>query len=301
MSKKTSHSQAEEPIIKGYKGFDKDFKCREHQFQENKTFEVDHDPIICKKGFHFCEYPLDIFSYYPPSNSTFAEVEGIGKSVNHSDDSKISVSKITIGLKLSLQKLIKAAIDFTFSKIKWTKENNTSGDYSGASSSGDYSGASSSGNCSGASSSGDYSGASSSGYKSGASSSGDYSGASSSGNCSGASSSGDYSGASSSGYKSGASSSGDYSGASSSGNCSGASSSGDYSNAEAGKGCIAMAIGYNSHAKGVAGSWIVLSECEIIKGVTYIKDVKSVAVDGIIIKADTFYYLNKGNIIEYIP
>jgi hypothetical protein len=229
MSKKTSHSQAEEPIIKGYKGFDKDFKCREHQFQENKTFEVDHDPIICKKGFHFCEYPLDIFSYYPPSNSTFAEVEGIGKSVNHSDDSKISVSKITIGLKLSLQKLIKAAIDFTFSKIKWTKENNTSGDYSGASSSGDYSGASSSGNCSGA------------------------------------------------------------------------SSSGDYSNAEAGKGCIAMAIGYNSHAKGVAGSWIVLSECEIIKGVTYIKDVKSVAVDGIIIKADTFYYLNKGNIIEYIP
>jgi hypothetical protein len=265
MSKKTSHSQAEEPIIKGYKGFDKDFKCREHQFQENKTFEVDHDPIICKKGFHFCEYPLDIFSYYPPSNSTFAEVEGIGKSVNHSDDSKISVSKITIGLKLSLQKLIKAAIDFTFSKIKWTKENNTSGDYSGASSSGDYSGASSSGNCSGASSSGDYSGASSSGYKSGASSSGDYSGASSSGNCSGA------------------------------------SSSGDYSNAEAGKGCIAMAIGYNSHAKGVAGSWIVLSECEIIKGVTYIKDVKSVAVDGIIIKADTFYYLNKGNIIEYIP
>lgn len=40
--------------MKGYKGFDKDFKCRGMQYEENKIFEVD-EAIICEKGLHFSE------------------------------------------------------------------------------------------------------------------------------------------------------------------------------------------------------------------------------------------------------
>jgi hypothetical protein len=64
-----------EEKIKGFKGFDKDLKCRGFQYEIGKEYETDKKPIRCtSNGFHFCENPLDIFSYYPPSSCRFAEV-----------------------------------------------------------------------------------------------------------------------------------------------------------------------------------------------------------------------------------
>lgn len=51
--------------IYGYKGFDKDLKCRGFQYEIGKTYEINEKPIICKSGFHFCEKLIDVSSYYP--------------------------------------------------------------------------------------------------------------------------------------------------------------------------------------------------------------------------------------------
>ncbi len=62
-------------IIKGYKAFDKDFKCRGYQYKIGETYKTNDDIIICEKGFHFCENALDLFGYYAPVDSKFAEVK----------------------------------------------------------------------------------------------------------------------------------------------------------------------------------------------------------------------------------
>lgn len=68
-----------------YKGFDKDFKCRDFQYEVGKDYEMPEDGIkVCEKGFHACESPLEVLDYYPildgnRDNNRFAEVEQSGK------------------------------------------------------------------------------------------------------------------------------------------------------------------------------------------------------------------------------
>lgn len=80
----------------GFKGFDKDLKCRDYQFEIGKTYEHKGKVKACEKGFHFCENPLDVFSYYPPANSRYAEIEGDGDFDKDNSDSKVACSKLTI-------------------------------------------------------------------------------------------------------------------------------------------------------------------------------------------------------------
>ena len=94
--------------IKGYKGFDKDMTCRGFQYESGKDYTYDGDIECCRSGFHFCENPLEVLSYYPPATSRFCEVEGSGNSDGENDDSKISVSNLHIGLEIGLSGLIQA-------------------------------------------------------------------------------------------------------------------------------------------------------------------------------------------------
>lgn len=57
----------ETKTIKGYKGFDKDLKCRDFQYKIGETYETDNVKT-CNNGFHFCENPFDVFKYYAPCN-----------------------------------------------------------------------------------------------------------------------------------------------------------------------------------------------------------------------------------------
>jgi hypothetical protein len=149
--------------VVGYKGFDKDFKCRDMQYEVAKTYETDNFRL-CHSGFHFCTDPLDVLKYYwSGDGSRFATVECERVSDTTNSDSKRVCGKITVIKEISLDELITAA---------------SSGDSSRAASSGDSSRAASSGDSSTAASSGDSSTAASSGNWSTAASSGDYSRAS---------------------------------------------------------------------------------------------------------------------------
>jgi hypothetical protein len=183
----------------------------------------------------------------------------------------------------------------------------TAGDY-GAATAG-YRGAATAGNR-GAATAGD-SGAATAGY-SGAATAG-YRGAATAGNCGaatagdrGAATAGDY-GAATAGNR-GAATAG-YSGAATAGNC-GAATAGDYGAATAGdygaatargkastgSNGLSMARGNNVQVKGGIGAILVIAE----EGEdTYdIVDWKAVVVDGEIVKADTWYRLENGELVE---
>ena len=110
-------------IIKGYKGFDKDLKCRDFQYEVGKEYKCDGDIKVCNNGFHFCENPLDVLNYYPlQCGNVFHKVEGSGEISNEKDsDTKISCSNIKIGANVSLETMIKAAVEFIWNKASIKK------------------------------------------------------------------------------------------------------------------------------------------------------------------------------------
>lgn len=92
--------------IKGYKGFDKDLKCRGFQYEVGKEYTQSGSIRCCDNGFHFCENPFNVLNYYSPSDSRYCEVEGDGET--DKDDNEVAVSHIHIGAELGLNGLIKA-------------------------------------------------------------------------------------------------------------------------------------------------------------------------------------------------
>ena len=251
-------------VVKSYKGFNKDMTCRDFQYKEGKEYETSK-AVVCNEGFHACEHPLDCLGYYPPNTSVYHEVEQTGEfsSDSGSRDSKIASTKIKIGAKLSIAGLVQAAIDFTKSKTV-TMQDATG--YKGASSATGYKGASSA--------TGDY-GASSA--------TGDYGASSATGDC-GASSATGYKGASSATGNCGASSATGYKGASSADNST----------------AVAVAWGYESKAKGCIGAHIVCAEWKYdnLNNDWFFVGAKMSIVDGVKIKADTYYTLRDGEFVE---
>ena len=151
---------------KAFKGFNKDLTCRGFQYEEGKEFETARAEC-CEEGFHACEYPLDCLGYYSPNSSVYHEVELDGDMDQSGNDTKICATKIKIGARLSIAGLVKAAIDFTMSRVNKEASSDerhgyasATGDYGASSATGDYGASSATGNC-GASSATGYRGASS--------------------------------------------------------------------------------------------------------------------------------------------
>ena len=111
---------------------------------------------------------------------------------------------------------------------------------------------------------------------------------------------GDQSAATNTGDRSAATNTGDRSAATNTGDQSAATNTGYRSAASVeGKDSIAIVTGYDSKAKGAMGCWIVLTERGDWDGNTYpIIDVQAFKVDGISIKADTFYKLKNSKPVE---
>ena len=108
--------------MKTYKGFNKDMTCRGFHYEEGKEYEISVDVKCCENGFHGCEDPLDCFNYYAPGKSVYHEVEQSGKiSRNNDGDSKVASSKIKIGARLDIAKIVR--LHFDFIKSRTTFEN----------------------------------------------------------------------------------------------------------------------------------------------------------------------------------
>ena len=130
--------------LKTYKGFDKDLKCRDKQYEIGKEYE-EKDIKICKRGFHACESPLEVWDHYDMLNSRFCEVEQSGEIQREENTTKICSSKIKIKAELKLADIIKLGVDWLIEKTSNKKENTgdsakigSSGDSAQIGSSGDY-------------------------------------------------------------------------------------------------------------------------------------------------------------------
>ena len=124
-----------------YKGMDKDMKCRGFQYEVGKEYETDK-AVACECGFHACEYPLDVFNYYPPAGSRFFEVEQSGELSKNDGDSKVASTKIKIGAELNIAELVKAAVQYTKKRCTQGEGERATGGYGAASATG-YQGAAS--------------------------------------------------------------------------------------------------------------------------------------------------------------
>lgn len=154
--------------MKGFKGFDKDLKCRDLQYEIGKEAVVDGDIELCKRGIHFCENPHDIFNYYAPGeNNRFAVVEAEDVSdERNNDDSKRVCKRLTVKAEISVFEICKIAVstffkNFGFKKKIESADTDNAGDC-GAARAGNYGaaragdkGAANAGDC-GAAQAGDY-------------------------------------------------------------------------------------------------------------------------------------------------
>ena len=279
-----------EKVIKSYKGFNKDMTCRGFQYEEGKEYEED-TADACHSGFHACEYPLDCLGYYSPNESVYHEVEQSGEFDRDEDDSKVASTKIKVGVRLDVAGLVKAAIDFTMSRVK--KEAGNDEDCGASSATGDCGASSATGNYGASSATGDYGASSATGY------------------CGASSATGDKGASSAAGYKGASSATGDYGASSATGNC-GASSATGYKGASSANDpeSVAVSWGYKGKAMGVLGSHIVLAEWKYIgkedddrydrseqKSWEFV-GAKMFRVDGEEVKPDTWYRLENGELVE---
>ncbi|GKH50217.1 hypothetical protein CE91St46_13280 [Eubacteriales bacterium] len=346
--------------MKAYKGFNKDLKCRGYQYEIGGEYTED-SAELCKRGFHACELPHDIFNYYAPAESRFCEVDLDATDEQNSEDSKRVGTRIKIGSEISAADIAKISVKAFFDRMQFAEKiassnTNNAGDrgaanagYRGAANAGDC-GAANAGNCGaanagycGAANAGNYGaanagdrGAANAGDR-GAANAGDrgaanagYRGAANAGDC-GAANAGNY-GAANAGYC-GAANAGNY-GAANAGNCGaanagycGAANAGDRGAANAGncgaanagnrgaanagnrgaavvrdggkakvgKGGVAVGLGKEAMASGAIGAVLVLTERDNNYNII---NAAAVIVDGEKIKANTYYAMKNGEIVE---
>ncbi|EJO9562306.1 hypothetical protein NU597_000606 [Salmonella enterica] len=171
-----------------FKGFNKDLKCRDFQFAIGETFHHDGKVEACGSGFHACECPFDVFSYYPPAESRYAETISFGiTDSEEGGDTKIASSSITIKDELTLPQFIQRGIEWIWSKIdKSLEQQIMCGNRSAATNTGDWSAATNTGSCSAATNTGNRSAATNTGNRSAATNTGNRSAATNTGDCSAA-------------------------------------------------------------------------------------------------------------------
>ena len=257
--------------IIAYKGFDKNLKCRDFQYEVGKEYEIDGKIECCRHGFHACENPLEVWDHYEMIGSRFAQVEQSGTIDREANSTKVCSSHIKIKAELKLADIINLGVEWLkdITSPSKTKINNALNDNG----------------CDSAKigSSGDYAQIVSSGYSAKIGSSG-------------------YSAKiGSSGYSAQIGSSGYSAQIVSSGDSAQIVSSGDSAQIDStGEDSVIMCAGSEAKAKAKIGSWITLAEWRYdgTKECYVPVCVKTEYVDGKKITPDTLYQLIDGEFKE---
>ena len=106
--------------MKVYKGTDRNMQCLGKQYVLGKK-EVDDGAIRCgDKGYHSCEAPFDVLRYYPNINGNrFFEAEAGGEiDKKENDDTKLASSELTLKSEIDFAGLVKAQIEYTRKKAE---------------------------------------------------------------------------------------------------------------------------------------------------------------------------------------
>ena len=101
--------------VTGYKGTDKDMKCRDYQYEMGKQHDMPEgsDIAICYSGFHFCDKPKDVFRYYGVERGNrFFEVKALVRrwnkngnyTIEHSHD-KMAAKSILFVRELTTEEI----------------------------------------------------------------------------------------------------------------------------------------------------------------------------------------------------
>ena len=107
--------------MKAYKGFDKDFKCRDFQYEVGRLYTFDGKTSICHAGFHACVEPIDVLRFYCKPDAKYAVVdveqtadishlETVFREKHLKNDSKIVGDRISIEKEITIDDLIKEQI-----------------------------------------------------------------------------------------------------------------------------------------------------------------------------------------------
>ena len=290
--------------MKAYKGFDKNLKCRDFQYEIGGEY-TEEEASLCNNGFHACENALDTLRYYHPGESRYCEVELEDNGQRNNGDSKICGKHIKIGAEIGLKGVINAGVKFVFDRCENAVEDRASGESGNAAASGESGNAAASGWMGNAAASGVMGNAAASGWKGNAAASGSLGNAAASGWKGNAAASGWKGNAAVSGLMGNAAASGESGNAAASGLMGNAAASGSMGTAVAsgafgtasadGNQCIAVAWGINSRARGKIGTWIVVTEHDELGNIINAVMEK---VDGDTIKADTWYTMRGGKIVE---
>ena len=121
--------------MKLFKGFDRNLRCRGFQYEIGGEYEEERAEL-CEAGFHACENPIDVFGYYPPSDSRYCEVELDGLNSETSEDSKRVGRRVKIGAEIGIKGIVDAFIKFTMERIDFAAGQANTGDRSAATNTG---------------------------------------------------------------------------------------------------------------------------------------------------------------------
>jgi hypothetical protein len=101
--------------MKGYKAFKSDWTCLGFQYEMGQTYHMDANNIeLSQSGFHFCQYPSDVFEYYDNEDDCYAEILAEGKIIEGED--KCVTNHITLVKSLTKEQLFECQPNYIIRK-----------------------------------------------------------------------------------------------------------------------------------------------------------------------------------------
>lgn len=105
-----------------YKGFNADMTCHNFQYEVGGTYKIDGEVQCCENGFHACANPFEVFYFYPPAHSRYCYVKQFGTVKFKDGGTKAASSDIDILSEMSLYDMIKEGIKFLIENKNNSKE-----------------------------------------------------------------------------------------------------------------------------------------------------------------------------------